>query len=502
MVKRVLAGIAVAVVLAGCGSSGSTPSAGPAGASQVSGSPTAALPWPSMAEPSPTPEGSAGASALASPTGSTPSARPSAAAPQWELAGSVDIGSREAGTALNGGVMLANGDVLLVGSDGRKAAVRNARTGVWRVVPGLPADRTAFGFIALPDGSALVVGGTNAQGVSYSSVYRYDPSASTWQRLGVLNWARTSPGVAILRDGRVLVAGGAYLNGKREGEGSTTVVLAGYRSHAVEPAALADVDVPQPVSVPYASVEILDPAAGRSEMVSPLGCARAHPGVATLSDGRIMFADLAKSGCGVAEVYDPATGSFTGTGELRPIDTRSLARQGVELWEGDFSSWYEELLLGPVALADGGALLRIDQSQKHGDAVYRSFRYRPDTNSWAQFGPTAAATWAWPSDELRCTKSYSLSGASLVPLADGRLFVVGGSIPCQGGYWFPQLLTTRIFDPSRNAWTSEADLPSPMTVEESLELMDGSVLLVGRLGGGYETDYPLSGLRYVVDTAP
>ena len=91
--------------------------------------------------------------------------------------------------------------------------------------------------------------------------------------------------------------------------------------------------------------------------------------------------------------------------------------------------------------------------------------------------------------------------AELVPLDDGRVFVVGGSVPQEGGEdgsW-RNVLTTRIFDPVRNDWLVGADLPGEMTVSAALQLPDGSVLLVGQFGETW-TDPPLTAIRYDLDS--
>jgi hypothetical protein len=106
-------------------------------------------------------------------------------------------------------------------------------------------------------------------------------------------------------------------------------------------------------------------------------------------------------------------------------------------------------------------------------------------------------------DVIAWTKAYSLRQAELVPLADGRVFVVGGSIPScdeeEGGSW-RNVLTTRIFDPVRNDWLVGADLPGEMTVHAALQLPDGSVLLVGQFGETW-TDPPLTAIRYDLDSS-
>jgi hypothetical protein len=424
--------------------------------------------------------------------------------PPWAYEGVVALGDGELENWNPGehwipgprGAVLANGDVLLVRSDGLSAVLRDSRSGAWRSVPGLPAYRHGFGFIALADGSALAVGGVNADGVSFSSVYGFDPATTSWRRVGALKWARSYPGVALLPDGRVLVAGGSFLNGERAD--ASTALPVNYREGSSGGVELADIEVPMPVTVPYATVEIFDPATGTSTMARPMACARGGPGVAMLADGRIMFTDLVEPGCGAAEIYDPGTGSFTKTGELPPFDTKALALLGVDSRPDGYFYFYSESLGGPFAMGDGGALLGLGQDEKHGASFHRSFRFRPATNSWVQFGPMAAITL-----EDNCTRSYSLRAATLVPLADGRVFVVGGSIPCdkeRGWWWWDPVLSTRIFDPITNTWSTLAEMPAPMDEPLGLRLADGSVLLVGQLGER-SSDTPRVAIRYVFDSS-
>jgi len=507
---------AIAVLLAACGSGGVTPGAERLGTPAIeTPSEPQETPLPAETWPDPTAEAPSRMPTTAPGATTAPSVAPTPpVAPPWTLDGSIalDGPNRDPDSEdwyfayAESNVLLANGDVLLVNGGGRRAAIRDADSAEWRIVPGLPAVRGGLGFVALDDGSALAIGGVNADGVSFSSVYRFDPVATTWRKIGLLTWARSYPGVALLPDGRVLVAGGSFLNGEVQADASS-VVLAAYPEDNPADAELADTDTGTPLTVPYATVEIFDPATGTSTMARPMACARGGPGVATLADGRIMLTDLAEPGCGAAEIYDPATGSFTKTGELPPLDTKALARLGVDLdVESDF--YYDsEDLDGPFAMGDGGALLGFSQDPKHdGVSLHRSFRFRPATNSWAQFGPTAAIGWPEGANEMVCTKSYSLRQATLVPLADGRVFVVGGWIPsCEKEEepgWWGNVLTTRIFDPVRNEWLVGADLPGEMTVSAALQLRDGSVLLVGRFGHDWASgERPLTAIRYDLDSS-
>lgn len=460
----------------------------------TAGQPSEALPSeaPPSAAPSPAP------SAVVAPT-SVPTPRVTPAptlppvTPPWVYEGTLEFVDDDWYHEGAKGSVLANGDVLLVRQDGLMAAVRDARSSAWRIVPGLPAPRGWFGLVALPDGRALAVGGLNAEGVSFSSVYAFDPATEAWRRIGLLNWARTGPGVALLPDGRVLVAGGTFLNGEMRAA-APTAILASHHEEGSGRVELADADPgdgPTPVTVPYATVEIFDPATGTAEMTRPMACARGGPATATLADGRIMVAELADPGCGVAEIYDPATGSFEQTGELPPLDVKVLERQGVPADESG-----ERWLGVPTPLGDGGALLGLGTWSKHSETVYRAFRYHPATNHWTQFGPTAAAV---NTDPPARTRSWSLKGAALVALEEGRVFVAGGSIP-QDYYsydgWSGNQVTTRIFDPYTSTWASLPDMPVPMDEPFGLRLADGSVLLIGRPTGSGWWGLPPSALRY------
>jgi hypothetical protein len=61
----------------------------------------------------------------------------------------------------------------------------------------------------LPDGSALVVGGSDHTGRLLASAESFDPIAGQWSDAPGLGTARSGHTATVLRDGRVLVVGGA-----------------------------------------------------------------------------------------------------------------------------------------------------------------------------------------------------------------------------------------------------------------------------------------------------
>ena len=83
---------------------------------------------------------------------------------------------------------------------------------VWGGVQGLA--RFGFDLVALPDGRALAIGGNDGgelsggTGAMTADVHRFEPGRGVWVPVSPMSTVRTDPQVAVLGDGRVLVAGG------------------------------------------------------------------------------------------------------------------------------------------------------------------------------------------------------------------------------------------------------------------------------------------------------
>jgi hypothetical protein len=213
---------------------------------------------------------------------------------------------------------------------------------------------------------------------SYASTFIFDPRLEnpTWSRAASLRTARTAPAAAVLADGRVLVAGGYYL-GKAAGarDAAPTVVLAAYRAESsTGPAPVGPVlddSGPSPSIVPaMATAELYDPATDSWSATGPMRYARVGAQAATLADGRVLVVgssrddgsyepkwnfsqvEVAEQARTTGEIYDPKTGRFTLTGSLAEIDWSPLAQLGLS--EFNTYPWGDGTL---VALQDGGALL-------------------------------------------------------------------------------------------------------------------------------------------------
>ena len=233
-------------------------------------------------------------------------------------------------------------------------------------------------------GLALVTGGNNENGVSFSSTYLFDPSTETWTKSGLLGTARTNPIGATLKDGRVLVAGGYFVSGPASTIPPDALLVAFHPGGS-----LHDIDIP-PFATAMATSEVFDPATGTWSSTGPMKYARLGASAVTLSDGRVLvFGSGGGDGSGItvdggafdsAEIYDPATGKFSLAGTLPPYDAAAIEAKGAPNANPIPSSPAE---IGPgilVALPDGGAvLIGVDYYWKHQGDLTRSFRYDAGT---------------------------------------------------------------------------------------------------------------------------
>lgn len=501
---RVVAGTAIVALVAGC--VGGPPSVGPTGSPATPTSTSSASSASPPATPRPTgsrlPTATPGPS-TPQPTSPAPSGPPLVYSQPWEPTGplAVELDWSDA-------VLLRDGRVLAVGgSSDRSQAPPSVQlfdpvSDTWSATTGLLRPRSEAALVALRDGRALVIGGLNGDAnaddtQSYSSAYAFHPDTETWTKIGLMTTARAAPSAAVLPDGRVLVAGGYYYvppdwsASVQRQVVSPSIVLAAYRpTEATEPLPsrppLDDVDAP-PHGYALATAEVYDPATDTWSETGSMRYARAGAAVATLADGRVL---VVGSGSGditgvhpdapfSAEIYDPRTGRFSLAGQLPRIDLATVRRLGVDL----FADRLDPAATGSlVALADGGALL-VGNAEwaKHTADIVRTLRFDGRTLTWAETGQPCASAWDDTHTTLARTPGPCRMGAAVASLPDGRILVAGGT--GRPMYSEEPTPTAELYDRRSGMWTPLPELPAGLTSDLDVALEDGSVLIVSTSQG-------------------
>lgn len=348
--------------------------------------------------------------------------------------------------------LLADGTVLVIGGEDLSpnrdmlASVEryDPAADTWTELAPLPEPRENHTATLLPDGLVLIVGGgkSNEIGVPSGLEVRaeallYDPATGVSEPIGPNVVPRHGHFATFLPSGRVLIVAGA-------GAESTVLPAQGAGN-------------PQPFGNELASAEIYDPKTRTFTETGSLAQARYTFGAASLADGRVLIAGGASNADGAmslktAEVYDEASaafssaGSFTGSDRLFPgasrlADGRAMIFGGkksnvaflddIEVFDPATGSWQGFGDVPPprtlpivVPTAEGGALLISGYSCSSSCSAQKAVDvWHPDDT--VEEGP-----------ELMFARTL----ATATVLGDGSVLVVGG-------YAFDSLKTVELLHP-------------------------------------------------------
>lgn len=177
-----------------------------------------------------------------------------------------DRGSHTAVALDDGRVLLAGGGAAAGVPQGGDALLYDPQMNTWASTAPMVKPRIFAQSVRLQDGRVLVIGGINLEDTlsggpnrkMSSSVEIYDPKSNAWTAAADLAQARYAHTATILRDGRVLVSGGAR-----------------------------DWDCCLSDSSFVAEIEIYDPGANRWYQAGTLPLPSANAAAVLLSDGRV-----------------------------------------------------------------------------------------------------------------------------------------------------------------------------------------------------------------------
>jgi hypothetical protein len=316
----------------------------------------------------------------------------------------------------------------------------------------------------LRDGRVLVAGGfADGEGNdARASAEIYDAATRTWTRTGDMLGARAGHSATLLKDGTVLVAGGGT---------SPT--------HPVD------------------TSETFDPASGSWSAAGKLHAANGSPAATPLLDGRLLVAGGDKLGVAsaAAELYDPAKRKWTATGSLvaaRSGATATLLWTGrvlvvggadgttplssAELFDPYAGTWSatgpmaEPRAAHAMALLDDGRVL-VAGGLRGGlagdlvpdDILTSAERFDPATEEWTAAGPMVAARFQF----------------TLTTLADGGVLAASGDHLGTG-----PVRGSEHYDARANTWSPAGSLVAPRAAQTAALLDDGDVLLAGGEGPG------------------
>ncbi|MCO1575089.1 protein LivK [Crossiella sp. SN42] len=319
-------------------------------------------------------------------------------------------------------------------------------------------------------------------------------NASGWVATGDLPWPRQwdgpSEGPVLLQDGRVLAAGGgnnrgavtyadAALYDPRGGQWTVTGSLAtSRRLHTMTVLPNGKVLAAggfhgHPSTSPnlLASAELFDPATGTWSPTGSMHTARSNHNAILLTDGRVLVMGGATELPGVdsfiiasAELYDPATGTWSRTASM------IYARASF-----------------PVAPLPGGeVLVAAGTIETGGDLAGLTYCeiFDPATGIWSPTAPIGAVA-GQSTGQPRCN-------AQMIALADGTVLLTGGHSggPLNWNYNPFSFSESERYDPATGTWSAAAAMRIPRDEFRLVRLDSGKVLAIGGLEyGGYDAGY-------------
>lgn len=302
-------------------------------------------------------------------------------------------------------------------------AFQGTYPGSFSVTPPLPTGLSLAGQTGTISGTATIasqatdytVTVSNSFGTTHATINIavLDPHRGAFSSVNNLKVARSGHSTTLLPNGDLLLVGGV-------GDGGN----------------------PWPLN----SAELYDSASGNFTLTGSLATARTSHTATLLPNGKVLIAGgvtgiSSPTILSSAELYDPASGTFSPAGSLnvaRAAHTATLMTDG------------KVLIVGGVYNASTGAV-----------PIASTEVYDPNTNSFSLVGSLV-------------TPRY-FHTATL--LTDGEVFVVGGEGPDGNS-----LASTETYNPNNRSFSTTGSMNSARSGHSSTLLPNGKVLIAGGLG--------------------
>jgi hypothetical protein len=329
----------------------------------------------------------------------------------------------------------------------------------------------------LQDGKVLIVGGTNGETV-LTSAELYDPATGQFLATGPLTTARRHHTATLMTNGKVLITGGdnsargslnsAELYNPQTGTFSPTVNMKASRtSHAATRLQNGKVLISGGEGIPegenvaktLGSAELYDPTQNTFTRTAGVMVSPSYNHTATLlQNGKVLLAggrydgEMFSGSSSGAELYNPATDTFTQTGLMvssRRGHTATLLANGkVLIVGGSFESSGWCMGCGPMSSAEV---------------------YDPASGSFSATG----------------SMNVERTGHAATRLSNGKILIAGG--------WAPFFSSTadeyaELYDPTAGTFIANAPLPAGAGCPATL-LSNDKVLVAGTVGAALLYSY-------------
>jgi len=353
---------------------------------------------------------------------------------------------------------------------------------------GLNSGRYFHTATQLDDGSVLIAGGVDATATGLTSADLYDPATGKFTQTGNLLIGRAGHTATLLNNGKVLITGGVSQFGEN---GNPDLDIFPYDSlnfiYSLASAELYDPATGEFTAtgnmnlarsghtatllnngmvliaggagdhnnggVATATAELYDPATGTFTPTENMISAHESHTATLLNNGMVLIAGGNKLAFGVgnvlanAELYDPITGIFTSTGEMsspREYQTATLLNNGTVLVSGGDANGYSTAL-DDVSL----------------NVLATSELYNPATGTFTPTGSMANAR--------------HMHAATL--LNNGEVLIEGGDSDDN------PLVSAELYDPSAGTFSLTGEMANARILHTATLLSNGNVLIVGGAAG-------------------